>query len=143
MARVAGSNARCKQGVDEFSACESLDDWVAAGLHQLAGVETAAGGGPCHKCHDSGVGDVYLGNPFKEASIVDGFEMQRPPPQVFLLVMASVGEDGCLEDLVPSHGYETVPPGHPAWVLPAELVDGLQQFYEATHAKWLAGTCGP
>lgn len=129
------------EAIAAFGACMSLADWIASGLGELADTPTVSNG-PCTTCHASGIGGVKLSGG-DAAAIAETFEAHRVPPQIFELV-EGVGDPACIVDLAPSHGYDDInatSPEHPPYLVPPDIQQGLEQFFDLTYTKWQMGPC--
>jgi hypothetical protein len=71
--------------LDQFSACMTLDDWIATGMPTVSDQPTL-NGTPCKGCHASGTGGNYMTPSNTDASILEGFDRERPRPFLLNLV---------------------------------------------------------
>ena len=60
-----------EEATEAFGDCMTFDDWTAAGMPDVGSQGTLADG-PCHKCHQSGVGANYMTSSANEASNASG-----------------------------------------------------------------------
>jgi hypothetical protein len=141
----APAGPTAEEALEAFGDCMLLDDWIETGMPEVATQGTLADG-PCHKCHQSGVGANYMTSPADDASVSDGFENMRYGAPLLKLVSWTVNaETGQLEDVVPSDrwidkGGEGT--GHPKYVLANAHVDAIEAWFERAYARWASGECG-
>jgi len=122
------------QLLTDFGGCMTIADWDANNLGQLALTQTDADG-PCSNCHSNGEHGTYL-----NADSATTFSMAKTYP--YVMRYASVDSQLQLSasiDLVNAGKLN----GHPTYTLPAALVTGITNFFDATNAHYLAGTCTP
>ncbi len=116
-----------------FGACMTLADWDAANLGQIALIQSNQGA--CTTCHGAGTYGVYL-----NADNVLTFEQSKVRPYVLQYADLGVQDEFVLPDTLVVKGQD---PAHPSYTMPAALQQGLQQFFDATNARYVAngGNC--
>jgi hypothetical protein len=111
-----------------------LADWEAQNLGQLALTVTSVNQ-TCANCHSGGAG----GN-FMSADSTATFNTIKTFPYVQVYATTDAQLNVVQADRLLVKGQEL---GHPAFELPAALQQGLQNFFELTHARYLEGSCPP
>ncbi len=116
----------------DFGNCMRIADWDANNLGTIALVQTNADG-PCSSCHSNGENGTYL-----NADSATTFAMSKTSPYVsrYALVNAQLQLSASL-DLVSTGQLN----GHPPYTMPAALVTGITNFFDATNAHYIAGDC--
>lgn len=117
----------------EFGNCMEIADWEAANLGQLALVQT--GQGDCAACHGAGQSGNYL-----NADSTLTFNNIRTYPYILRYAVADAQLVITASDDLIVQGQQA---GHPAYTLPADLIQGLSDFFDATNANYIAGDCLP
>lgn len=130
----AGPPAATQQSVlAEFGGCMQQADWDANNLGQIALTVTDIGE-VCADCHSAG----NAGN-FLSADSTATFEMIKTYPYVLKYATTDAQLNVIKSDRLILKGQEAG--AHPKFELALELQQGLQNFYDLTNARYLAGTC--
>ncbi len=128
--------------VTQFGQCMTLDDWTATGMHMVATQGTLADG-PCHKCHQSGVGANYMTSPASQASILDGFEAMRTMAPILALVKWTVDpQSGQVTGLEQSYRWRDKGgegTAHPKYVMSPQNLDAMDAWFDLVNSKCFGG----
>lgn len=115
-----------------FGNCMRQADWDAAGLGQVALVQTIADGN-CAACHSAGLAGAYL-----NVDSLLTLTNSKTFPYVQRYAKLDVNNNFVVSDDLVIKGLD---PNHPAYTLPAALVQGITDFFGATNAHYVAGAC--
>jgi mono/diheme cytochrome c family protein len=128
--------------LDQFSECMTLEDWKATGMQQIA-LQVTLQDGPCHKCHESGVGANFMTSPLNEAQLIDGFEKERHMPFIQNLVTWTVDQQtGQVSGLEQSYRWRdkgSEGTAHPKFLLLGTYQESIDAWFELTYSKCFGG----
>jgi hypothetical protein len=136
-ADAAPGEPTARSVLDDFGNCMTLADWDAQDLGQIALTVTQPLGEVCADCHSGGTGGNFL-------SIDSTATFERIKTYPYILKYANVDADlnPIFVDRLILKGQE-VGGVHPTFTLALDLQQGLQNFFDLTNARYLAGTCPP
>lgn len=118
----------------DFGNCMRETDWDAANLGTLA-LTVTNNDGPCTACHSLGQNSNYL-----NADSTLTFTNIRKLPYIVRYAKVDAQLALSLSNDLPAAGQLL---GHPPFTMPAALVQGLSDFYDATMVHYLADDCPP
>jgi hypothetical protein len=118
----------------DFGNCMRQTDWDAANLGTLALVQTNADGA-CTACHSAGENSTYL-----NADSTLTFTSSKVLPYVVRYAKVDALLALTLSNDLVANGQAA---GHPPYTMPAALVQGLSDFYDATMVHYMANDCPP
>lgn len=128
-----GETPTAQSVLTDFGNCMRIADWEAANLGQLALTQTAEG--PCSDCHGAGQNGNYL-----NADSLLTFDNIKTYPYILKYATADAQLVISQNDILVVKGQQG---GHPAYTLPADLIQGLTDFYDATMIHYQANDCPP
>jgi hypothetical protein len=130
--------------LQEFSDCMTLNDWITTGMPDVA-LNGTLTQGACYSCHQSGIGENFMTDPANEASLNDGFALERNMPFLQNLVTFAVDPvTGQATSVVQSyrwqdHGDE--PGTHPKYLMAVQNVAAIDNWFTVVSAKLVNGEC--
>lgn len=142
---MGGGPVTLSEALEQFGNCMTSEDWQATGMVNLPDQPTEFGA--CKSCHFAGMGGNYLSG---DATIT--FEKNQTFPFVLKIAVGTVDETGAFLDLVAARrhidkGIESQncnqEPCHPKFMLTAEMVSAVDDFFMFTYQRWKQGACTP
>lgn len=130
--------------LQEFSDCMTLDDWTASGMPDVAlnGTITA---GACYSCHQVGLGENFMTDPGSQASLIEGFELEKNMPFLGNLVTFAVDPvTGQATSVVQSYRWQDHgddPGTHPQYLMAPQNVAAIDNWFALVSAKLVNGEC--
>ncbi len=129
-----------REALAQWSSCMSIDDWSSSLVYQWA--DKGSDRGQCMSCHNQGAGGFYASDDQNQM-----FEMNRYELYITTFFTATP-----INIADPTAGYKVVvneaklrakanTVGHPAYNPDGNQMGYLNDFYELTEARRLAGTC--
>ena len=130
--------------LQEFSDCMTLEDWTASGMPDVALTVTLTQG-PCYACHQSGSGENFMTDPGSQASLVEGFELEKNMPFLGNLVTFAVDQTtGQATEVVQSYRWQDHGDDsdiHPQYFLASQNVAAIDNWFALVSAKIVNGEC--
>lgn len=124
-----------QQGFARFGACMELSTFESTGMADVSfqAAQSAAGGGRCFSCHETGTGGAML-----SIDPATFFEENRKMPFVMKLVGGVVDGNGSFSDLTPAWRFRDkgMDPNHPEFILTDDRELALKDFVELTMARY-------
>ena len=122
-----------------WAACMKRSVWEQLEMATISHQMTEDG--PCYQCHRGGVGGIFLSEDGDET-----FDRTRELPFLGAHLAAEYGDDDCLVGVIASRRLldkeDRTTPFHPDFEWSSERRQALVDFFDITHADYLAGSCG-
>jgi hypothetical protein len=133
-----------------FGDCMTLEDWIETGMYRVGTQSTQQG--PCMSCHQTGTGGTFIMgydedlDPYEDEDVLESFETNREMWYILKLALWTVHDDGTFDDIVPAHRWRDKgdePGQHPSYEMIPEFEQALDDWFDATYARWSSGSCTP